>query len=226
MRVGVGLMALVMALAPIGPARGAVEWSPVTGEFTARYMGYDEDSPREDRNHFGEGELKIQIGAKLTDKLQLVAIPLLQYDTGGQDRRRGRVPRERAPAPGGHLPGAPPDLLRRHLRALDRQADPVLGPVAGLQADRQHQRRRLPRRADAAQGRRAGGLASAPRQGGRPARGPPLVHAEPAAAGEQPLDDPAGGRAAPDPGRHRFRAADPARARPAEGRRSRTCRPA
>ena len=80
MRVGVGLMTLVVALAPIGPARGAVEWSPVTGEFTGRYMGYDEDSPREDRNHFGEGELKITIAAKLTEKLQLVAIPLLQYD--------------------------------------------------------------------------------------------------------------------------------------------------
>jgi hypothetical protein len=81
MRVVIGFMALAVALASIGPARGAVEWSPVTGEFTARYMGYDEDSPREDRNHFGEGELKLQIAAKLTEKLQLVAIPLLQYDT-------------------------------------------------------------------------------------------------------------------------------------------------
>ena len=70
-----------MALAPIGSARGEVEWSPITGEFTARYMGYDEDSPRDDPNHFGEGELKLQITAKFGEKLQLVAVPLLQYDT-------------------------------------------------------------------------------------------------------------------------------------------------
>jgi hypothetical protein len=81
MRVGVGLIVLSVALAPVGSARGEVEWSPVTGEFTARYMGYDEDSPREDRNHFGEGELTINITGRLTEKLQLVAIPLLQYDT-------------------------------------------------------------------------------------------------------------------------------------------------
>jgi hypothetical protein len=81
MRIGVGLVALIAAFGSIGPARGEVEWSPVTGEFTARYMGYEEDSPREDRNHFGEGELVLTITAKLTEKLQLVAKPLLQYDT-------------------------------------------------------------------------------------------------------------------------------------------------
>jgi hypothetical protein len=82
--VGVGTLVLTVALASTGPARAEVVWSPVTGEFTARYMGYDEDSPREDRNHFGEGELRIEITGRLTESLQLVAVPLLQYDTGNK----------------------------------------------------------------------------------------------------------------------------------------------
>jgi hypothetical protein len=81
MRVAVGLVALGLALAPAGTLRAEVEWSPVTGEFTARYMGYDEESPREDEKNFGEGELKLNITARLTEKLQLVMVPLLQYDS-------------------------------------------------------------------------------------------------------------------------------------------------
>lgn len=84
MRIAVGLVGLVVALAPIGSVRAEVEWSPVTGEFTARYMGYNEDSPREKDNHFGEGEFKLNITGRLTEKLQLVAVPLLQYDTANK----------------------------------------------------------------------------------------------------------------------------------------------
>jgi hypothetical protein len=81
MRVAVGVMGMALALQPLASARAEVEWSPVTGRFTARYMGYDEESPHEDRKHFGEGELRIEIAGRLTEKLELVAVPLLQYDT-------------------------------------------------------------------------------------------------------------------------------------------------
>jgi hypothetical protein len=80
MRVGVGLSALALALVPMGAAEAEVEWSPVTGQFTARYMGYDEESEREERKNFGEAELRIEITGRLTEDLQLVAIPLLQGD--------------------------------------------------------------------------------------------------------------------------------------------------
>jgi len=80
MRMAASLLALAMALAPLGSAGAEVEWSPVAGEFTLRYMGYDDDSPREDRNHFGEAELRLEITGRLTEKLQLVAIPLVQID--------------------------------------------------------------------------------------------------------------------------------------------------
>src|SRR5687768_13844408 len=89
--VGVSVLWVAVAVAAAGPARGEVEWSPVTGEFTARYMGYDEESPREDRKHFGEGELKIRMTGRLTEDLQLVAVPLLQYDTGDKTADRFRI---------------------------------------------------------------------------------------------------------------------------------------
>ena len=81
MRLAVTLWVLGTLWAPAAAIRAEVEWSPVTGQFTARYMGYDEESPREDRKNFGEGELRLEITGRLTEDLQLVAIPLLQYDT-------------------------------------------------------------------------------------------------------------------------------------------------
>jgi hypothetical protein len=88
MRVALGLVGLAVGLASFAPARAEVEWSPVTGEFTARFMGYDQDSPRERENQFDEGLFKLQINAKFTDQLHLVAVPLLQYDAANKTADR------------------------------------------------------------------------------------------------------------------------------------------
>ena len=128
----VGVVSLMVALAPRGLARADVEWSPVTGEFTARYMGYDEESPREDRKLFGEGELLASRSPeKLTEDLQLVAIPLLQYDTGGQDRRR--VPsstRRTSSGRSGTFEELHLTYYGEEVRARRREADPLVGALA------------------------------------------------------------------------------------------------
>lgn len=76
------ILTLILCLASSASALAEVRWSPVTGELELRYMGYEEDSDLEDRNHFGEAELRLQINGQLTDALQLTAIPVVQVDTG------------------------------------------------------------------------------------------------------------------------------------------------
>jgi hypothetical protein len=92
---------LAMALLAARSLEAEVQWSPVTGRVTARYMGYDEESPREARKDFGEGEVRIEISGKLTEKLQLVAIPLVQYDNADKTADHFRFHEDEIQRPAG-----------------------------------------------------------------------------------------------------------------------------
>ena len=79
---GMGRAAAVAGLVCLCAARleGEVTWSAPRNELTLRYTGYAEPGPREDREHFLEGELASTLRAQLSKSWELSITPLLQFD--------------------------------------------------------------------------------------------------------------------------------------------------
>lgn len=79
---GMGRAAAVAGLVCLcgAPLEAEVTWSAPRSEISVRYVGYAESSPREDREHFLEGELATTLRAQLSKSWELSITPLLQYD--------------------------------------------------------------------------------------------------------------------------------------------------